>query len=334
MPRRPSLYRSSSGYYRATIDGRKHSFGRDYQAAARRFADTLSRSSWEQSRSTAAPYSIAEALDRWYESRHDRTRLMVVRNTLLTLSGRGTPALPLDSPVAELNQLVREFAERAGKLQYAPSVVVGMVVRLRHFFRWCRASGWVTQVPDRPPSLPRPAADRRYLSSTALSDLLTKLDNPKIARLAAITRFLLFTGCRPSEACNLLWSEVDLAAGVCIIPPSKSKTGRATGRPRTLYLTQQAAAVLSSLPKRADGHVFTSARGARYNHLTLRQLIDRHFKIYPYQLRHTFAMRALDTQPLEVVSALLGHTKVSTTQIYAHIRESRALAAAKSLTFP
>lgn len=44
--------------------------------------------------------------------------------------------------------------------------------------------------------------------------------------------------------------------------------------------------------------------------------------LYPHLMRHTFATRALNSgMPLEIVQALLGHSNVSTTQIYAKVKE-------------
>lgn len=79
-------------------------------------------------------------------------------------------------------------------------------------------------------------------------------------RLVLLIRTILWTGCRPSEACRALWDWIDWDTGVVTIPPNRWKNGRKTGKTRRVYLTPtmlRAIRRIHDSPARHPEHIFS-----------------------------------------------------------------------------
>jgi integrase len=164
----------------------------------------------------------------------------------------------------------------------------------------------------------------RDVELAQLREALDKLPE----RAGRVLRFIAYTGCRPSEACRLEWRHVHLDAGLCIL--DEHKTADSTGEPRTIYLTDEAAAILRSM-RPTIGPVFTNRFGRAYKSSGLCSILRRKGGITPYQLRHTFAQAASDSGevPVEVLARLMGHADTKTTAHYFEVRDKRAIQAAR-----
>ena len=82
------------------------------------------------------------------------------------------------------------------------------------------------------------------------------------APVADAIRLIALTGCRRGEAAGLRWSHVDLQHGRLVLPPTAHKTGRKTGKPRTIILPSTAQAIIARQPEGdAQDFVFAPARG-------------------------------------------------------------------------
>lgn len=156
------------------------------------------------------------------------------------------------------------------------------------------------------------------------------------ARDAAILEVLYSGGLRISEAVHLVAEDLDLLGAVMRIR-GKGKKERLSvlGEPALQairrYLGQRER--LGFGKKRAPGVVFVNQRGGA---LSVRS-VQRNFKMYlaeaglpaeytPHVLRHSFASHLLDAgADLRSVQELLGHSSLSTTQIYTHISPERML---------
>ena len=185
--------------------------------------------------------------------------------------------------------------------------------------RWAVEQEWVATMP-KVPKLPTPMRQNRDVAPERLREILSALPE----RAGRILRFIAYTGCRPSEACRLDWSHVHLDLGVCILPVHK--TAAKSGKPRTIYLTAEAADVLRGM-RPATGPVFTNRYGRRYTPAGLRSILRRRGGVTPYQLRHTFAQVASDTLTRDELAVVLGHKTDRTTGFYFEVRDKRAQAA-------
>lgn len=172
-----------------------------------------------------------------------------------------------------------------------------------------------------------------------LAQPLRDLEDKTLARYPALRDSALFealysTGCRISEMLDLRWREIDWSDGAVIVTGKGRKErlvilgGRALTALRRLH--RQVAMVH---PERSVGEspVFLSDA---FNPISAR-FVQRRMKRYlsevglptdltPHKLRHSFATHLLDAgADLRSVQEMLGHTSLSTTQIYTHISVER-----------
>jgi len=163
----------------------------------------------------------------------------------------------------------------------------------------------------------------RYLTLDELERLGASLDYAENSgqspfAIAAI-RFLLLTGCRSGEALNLQWEWIDYEHRLAKLPDSK------TGQ-RVLLLGEGAIALLNRLEcVKGSPLVFPSSKGGTtpisiqkvWRGVRAEAQMD---DLRLHDLRHNFASSAVSSgQSLYIVSKLLGHTQVQTTQRYAHL---------------
>jgi integrase len=162
------------------------------------------------------------------------------------------------------------------------------------------------------------------------------------------------TGLRRGEMCGLMWRNVSLDAGEITVDwqrtttaegqvvegPTKTKSGT-----RVVPINSQVVAAMrewrsaQSEKRLANGHdwcggdyVFTSQDGRPYHPSSFDDRLAKLAKgaglppLSPHELRHTFASRCLEmNMPVKLVSSMLGHSKVETTQnLYQHISPSVA----------
>ena len=166
----------------------------------------------------------------------------------------------------------------------------------------------------------------RYLSEPELKRLGETLIDAEhewaaLPQAVAAIRLLLLTGCRSAEILGLRWDEVDFERRCLNLPDSK------TGR-RTVVLNTGALQILAGL-ERVEGNPYVIPGGKPGDHLkSLQKLWDRIRvaadiqDVRIHDLRHTYASVGVnDGHNLAVIGKLLGHTKILTTQRYAHLAD-------------
>ena len=218
-----------------------------------------------------------------------------------------------DVDVRVLSEYVADLGRRRPKL--APATVGRKLSAVRALLRSALGPARVPDAslaPKRPRRLPSaPKTDE----VDALLDGLNR-DGPLGLRNRALVELVYSAGLRSAEAVGLDLQDVDFDQELVHV------RGKG-GKERTVPLGEEAAVRLGrylrdgrpQLARGAENAVFLSARGRRLDTSTLRRITPN-----PHRLRHAFATHLLEGgADLRVIQELLGHSSLSTTQIYSHV---------------
>ncbi len=149
---------------------------------------------------------------------------------------------------------------------------------------------------------------------------LVEGDSPLALRNRALLELLYSGGLRSAEAVGLDLGDVDFDREALHV------RGKG-GKERSVPLGEEAAHLLArylrdgrpELVRGAEDAVFVSVRGRRLDTSTVRRLVRN-----PHRLRHAFATHLLEGgADLRVIQELLGHSSLSTTQVYSHVDAKR-----------
>ena len=207
---------------------------------------------------------------------------------------------------------------------------------LRRYFGFLVEEGFRDHDPS--PALPRPGAARslpKTLSHEEINSLFRLLADqldrppvkPAIVRLSAIMELLYGSGLRASELISLRRSSLSGDKPFLIIKGKGDKE-------RLVPISQQARIAInrwSLLIDPEETWLFPSRKG-HISRIRLYQIIKEHAvraginpaSISPHVLRHAFATHLLEGgADLRALQSLLGHSDISTTQIYTHIDSAR-----------
>ena len=153
--------------------------------------------------------------------------------------------------------------------------------------------------------------------------------------LQAMVHLQLATACRPSELFRMTPAQVDRRGKVWIYRPDRHKTAQ-YGKPKTIPINAEAEAVLRPfLSDDPNELCFQTTKGTAWNKDSYRRQITRAAKQAkakhwtPYQLRHASAQKVRDKLGAEAAQAILGHSRLSTTEVYAKASEAKAVAASE-----
>ena len=209
------------------------------------------------------------------------------------------------------------------------------VSALRSFYKFLLREQLVKENPFLLVSLPK--QDKRipsFLYEEELKELFTVSDvsTPLGQRNQAILELLYATGMRVSELCSLKESDLDLSMDTVLVHGKGSKQryvpfGSYTHEALITYLEDGRQKLKSKGKDRADAHVFLNQRGTPLTDRGVRFILTELMKkasgtlhIHPHMLRHTFATHLLNAgADLRSVQELLGHSNLSSTQVYTHV---------------
>lgn len=233
--------------------------------------------------------------------------------------------------IAELTRPdLRKWIAQLSRDGLAPPSVARAVSAARGFFRFLMLDQHLKQNPAEDLDTPQRFS---YLPTFLTEEDIDRLfATPDVStdegiRDRAILELMYAAGLRVSELVNLKQAEVDVHAGVVNCHGKGSKERRVPVGKSAINWLQKYAAVKASYGKSPFAHLFLH-RGKPMT----RQLAWTMIKTYanaiglqnvsPHTLRHSFATHLLQHgADSRSVQALLGHSDISTTQIYTHITD-------------
>ncbi|MCP3670592.1 MAG: site-specific tyrosine recombinase XerD [Gammaproteobacteria bacterium] len=236
---------------------------------------------------------------------------------------------------AEREDLLEYLAEQSKK-SYKPRSAARLLSCLRQFYQHALREGWVDIDPSSridAPKLGRPLP--KSLIEQEVESLLAApdLENPEGFRDRAMLEVLYATGLRVSELVGLRLEQVGLAQGVVRVVGKGDKERLVPlGEDAVDWLERFLAGVRPGLLRgRFCNEIFPTRRGAGMTRQAFWYRIKKHAvtaginkPLSPHTLRHAFATHLLNHgADLRVVQMLLGHSDLSTTQIYTHVARER-----------
>lgn len=232
----------------------------------------------------------------------------------------------------EVTDFLMEEKERG----LSPRSLARALVAVRMFFRFLALEGYirrdVTEVVESPrlwKLLPR------VLTIAEVEALLRQPDPSTVLgrRDRAVLELLYASGLRASELTRLKVDDINLQSGFVRAYGKGSRErivplGRSAARALSDYLEWSRPLLLKGF---ASADLFLSRRGKQFTRQWLWRLIGKYLaqagirkKAGPHILRHSFATHLLGRgADLRAVQEMLGHSQISTTQVYTHVDRER-----------
>jgi integrase/recombinase XerC/integrase/recombinase XerD len=149
-------------------------------------------------------------------------------------------------------------------------------------------------------------------------DLLDRLrgEEPLAIRNRALFELVYSAGLRSQEVVDLTLADVDFEQeALHVFGKGAKERVVPLGEEAALWLRRYLADARPLLARDARNEVFLSARGRPLDTSTLRRIVAN-----PHRLRHAFATHLLEGgADLRTIQELLGHSSLSTTQMYSHV---------------
>ncbi|MGR9090535.1 MAG: site-specific tyrosine recombinase XerD [Gammaproteobacteria bacterium] len=254
-----------------------------------------------------------------------RSDLTSVRNYL---SSRGSNLL--DASEADLLGYMSEYVTRS------PRTVSRRLSALRRFYRYLIRENIVAKDPTS--ALKAPRLGRRLPRSLSETDVEALLHAPHTQSVLGLRdrtmlEVLYATGLRVSELVGMTLSEINQQQGVVRVIGKGGKERLVPfGETAQIWVERYLREARGELVRRQMSEVvFPSTRGGAMTRQAFWYAIKKYARragidssLSPHTLRHAFATHLLNHgADLRVVQMLLGHSDISTTQIYTHVAAQR-----------
>ncbi len=225
-----------------------------------------------------------------------------------------------------LNMYIKSLYDK----KYTPRSITREIASIKGFFKWLSINDYIEHNPAlaiEQPKLPKRLP--KVLSMKEISDLLQSSMSPLDS---SVLELLYAAGLRVSELADILLANIDLNSKYirCIGKGSKERIvpiGNKAISALKIYLKDRDYIVKKySLTTK---YLFIKENGKKLSRQDVYVFINSIGKninkdISPHTIRHSFATHLLENgADLRVVQELLGHSDVSTTQLYTHISKKR-----------
>jgi site-specific recombinase XerD len=208
---------------------------------------------------------------------------------------------------------------RARPRKLAPATIARKLAAVRSFLRYTLGASKVPNA-SLAPRRPRRLPDTPKTAEVEAALEALEGEGPLALRNRALVELVYSAGLRSAEAVGLDLADLDFEREQLHV------RGKG-GKERIVPLGEEAAHLLAhylrearpELAQGAENAVFLSSRGRRLDTSTLRRVFA-----HPHSLRHAFATHLLEGgADLRTIQDLLGHSSLSTTQLYSHVDGKR-----------
>lgn len=228
-----------------------------------------------------------------------------------------------------------DFIERLRDEGYSLSSICRYISSVKGLCRYLLVENVIREDPSE--TLQAPKRWERLPKSLSISDIRSFLELSSSVKKLTMMRdgvmleLLYFSGLRVSELVSLKLEDIHLEAGFLRVLGKGSKerivpvNTRAIGKLK-IYLNQQRPGILK---KKQSPYLFVTGRGKPLTRQRFWQTISalgrkRGIELSPHTLRHSFATHLLEGgADLRSVQKMLGHSDISTTQIYTKVTAER-----------
>ncbi|MEO6588708.1 MAG: tyrosine recombinase XerC [Pyrinomonadaceae bacterium] len=244
-----------------------------------------------------------------------------------------------DISVADIDHLtIREWMANLHADNKKKTSIARKLASLRTFFQFLVREGVLETNPAKLVATPK--VERKLPVHLSMEDAVRFIETPDLntdlgKRDRAILEFLYATGMRVGELVGLNLKDIDFREKLVRVTGKRKKQrilpfGEPSLQALMYYLNETRAVFLNNCPPadRDEHAVFLNYQGTRITTRSVGRMVDKYIKlcteinrdISPHSLRHTFATHLLDSgADLRDIQELLGHARLSTTQIYTQV---------------
>lgn len=231
---------------------------------------------------------------------------------------------------------ILDFLTHSREEGLGATTIVRSVVSVKQFFKYLLSEKVLSEDPTAHIKTPKmKKAIPGVISLDDVESILAAPDEslPEGLRDAAMLEILYATGIRVSELIGLKLNDVNFELGFVVVYGKGSKErvvpiGDKARDKLLLYLRDSRPALLKARESKA---LFVTRRGAGMTRQGFWKIIKAQAlragvtkKISPHTLRHSFATHLLERgADLRTIQVMLGHSDISTTQIYTHVESER-----------
>ena len=239
--------------------------------------------------------------------------------------------------ITEIDHLtIREWLSALHGAQKKKTSIARKLAALRTFFQFLVREGIVELNPAKLVSTPR--LEKKLPTHLSVEEAIRFIESPDLEtdlgkRDRAMLELMYATGVRVAELTTLNVMDVDLRNRLIRVTGKRRKQriipfGDPAGDALRGYLSVREKFLLNApVSKRDEDVLFLNYQGTRITTRSVGRMVEKYIRlcagmhnISPHALRHSFATHLLDSgADLRDIQELLGHARLSTTQIYTHV---------------
>lgn len=240
-------------------------------------------------------------------------------------------------PVSEIDHLtIREWMAELHTSHKSKSSIARKLAALRTFFQFLVREEMLELNPAKLVSTPR--LEKKLPKHLSVEEAIRFIESPDQAtdlgkRDRAMLELMYATGVRVAELTTLNLNDVDFGNQLVRVTGKRRKQrivpfGDPAGTAIRDYLGVRDKFLFNApISKRDDQALFLNYQGTRITTRSVGRMVEKYIRICagmhnisPHALRHSFATHLLDNgADLRDIQELLGHARLSTTQVYTHV---------------